>query len=69
MKNKQIASIPASRCPSCGVTSPDGAHADAAACIRALEAEVLQLREQLKRAQEQSPQEEGNSLNPCRSVR
>ena len=36
------------RCPSCAVVSPEGAHADTAACIRALETQVRQLREQLE---------------------
>ena len=58
MKDERVASIPASRCPSCGVISPEGAHAEAAAYIRALEAGVHQLREEMKRLTEELPQEE-----------
>ena len=56
MKNTGLTSVPASMCPSCGVISPEGAHAGAAACIRALEAELLQLREELKRLTEERPE-------------
>jgi len=68
MKDEGVASVPASRCPSCGVISPEGAHAQSAACIRALEAEVRHLREELKRLQDDSRQDESSEPVPQRAV-